>query len=129
MPMHCSANVGAEGDSACSSLVGNRQDHAVERPGRVLLGDDEHGWSPEGIFNFEGGCYAKTIRLSREAEPEIFATTERFGTVMENVAIDPITRKPDFDDASRTENTRCAYPLPTSRTRARPAAPGTRRTS
>jgi phosphoenolpyruvate carboxykinase (ATP) len=75
------------------------------------LGDDEHGWSPTSVFNFEGGCYAKTIRLSREAEPEIFSTTERFGTVLENVIVDPITRIPDFDDASRTENTRCAYPL------------------
>jgi phosphoenolpyruvate carboxykinase (ATP) len=80
-------------------------------PNRILLGDDEHGWSPKGVFNFEGGCYAKMIRLSREAEPEIFATTERFGTVLENVIVDPITRIPDFDDASRTENTRGAYPL------------------
>jgi phosphoenolpyruvate carboxykinase (ATP) len=80
-------------------------------PHRTLIGDDEHGWSPAGVFNFEGGCYAKAIKLSREAEPEIYATTERFGTVMENVVLDPLTRVPDFDDGSRTENTRVAYPL------------------
>ena len=78
---------------------------------RTLIGDDEHGWSKEGVFNFEGGCYAKAIKLSREAEPEIFATTERFGTVMENVVLDAETRVPDFDDGSKTENTRIAYPL------------------
>ena len=80
-------------------------------PQRTLIGDDEHGWSANGIFNFEGGCYAKAIRLSNEAEPEIYATTERFGTVLENVVLDPVTREPDFDDGSRTENTRIAYPL------------------
>ncbi len=80
-------------------------------PYRTLIGDDEHGWSDDGVFNFEGGCYAKTIRLSREAEPEIYATTERFGTVLENVVLDPSTRLPDFDDGSLTENARCAYPL------------------
>jgi phosphoenolpyruvate carboxykinase (ATP) len=79
-------------------------------PKRTLIGDDEHGWGENGVFNFEGGCYAKTIRLSREAEPEIFATTERFGTVLENVVLDE-NRQPDFDDATLTENTRCAYPL------------------
>ena len=79
-------------------------------PSRTLIGDDEHGWGPDGVFNFEGGCYAKTIRLSAEAEPEIFATTKRFGTVLENVVLDQ-NREPDFDDGSLTENTRCAYPL------------------
>ncbi len=114
MPMHCSANVGLDeaGRSALFfGLSGTGKTTLSNDSSRMLLGDDEHGWSPDGIFNFEGGCYAKTIRLSRNAEPEIYATTERFGTVMENVIIDAETRVPDFDDASRTENTRCAYPL------------------
>ena len=114
MPMHCSANAAldAEGGSAIFfGLSGTGKTTLSNDAARKLLGDDEHGWSADGIFNFEGGCYAKTIRLSRNAEPEIYATTERFGTVMENVVIDPETRIPDFDDASLTENTRCAYPL------------------
>jgi phosphoenolpyruvate carboxykinase (ATP) len=112
MPMHCSANLGHGGDAAVFfGLSGTGKTTLSADPNRILIGDDEHGWSQAGIFNFEGGCYAKTIRLSREAEPEIFATTERFGTVLENVIVDPATRIPDFDNGSRTENTRCAYPL------------------
>ncbi|PSJ62165.1 phosphoenolpyruvate carboxykinase [Pseudaminobacter soli (ex Li et al. 2025)] len=111
MPMHCSANEGPDGDAAVFfGLSGTGKTTLSADPKRTLIGDDEHGWGPDGIFNFEGGCYAKTIRLSAEAEPEIFATTRRFGTVLENVILDE-NRVPDFDDGSRTENTRCAYPL------------------
>jgi phosphoenolpyruvate carboxykinase (ATP) len=114
LSMHCSANVSAEDPTDVAiffGLSGTGKTTLSADPERLLIGDDEHGWSDDGIFNFEGGCYAKVIRLSPQAEPEIYACTERFGTILENVALNPASRRLDLDDATLTENTRASYPI------------------
>jgi phosphoenolpyruvate carboxykinase (ATP) len=112
MPMHCSANVGPDNETAIFfGLSGTGKTTLSAAEGRTLIGDDEHGWSDEGVFNFEGGCYAKIEHLSAQAEPEIYQTTRRFGTLLENVVYDPESFRVNLDDTSKTQNTRAAYPI------------------
>ncbi|HWV22342.1 MAG TPA: phosphoenolpyruvate carboxykinase (ATP) [Devosia sp.] len=128
LPMHCSANLGPQGEAALFfGLSGTGKTTLSNDPARPLIGDDEHGWSEDGVFNLEGGCYAKTVKLSASAEPEIFAATRSFGTVLENVVLDG-NSVPVFDDVSRTENTRAAYPLHVLPALARGSVGGTPKT-
>jgi len=128
LPMHCSANLGPDGEAALfCGLSGTGKTTLSNDPARPLIGDDEHGWSDDGVFNLEGGCYAKTVKLSASAEPEIFAATRRFGTVLENVVLDAHS-VPEFDDVTLTENTRAAYPIDVLPSIARGSVGGTPKT-
>jgi phosphoenolpyruvate carboxykinase (ATP) len=112
LPMHCSANEDSESTAVFFGLSGTGKTTLSADASRTLIGDDEHGWSDRGVYNFEGGCYAKMIDITPESEPEIYGTTEEFGTILENVIVDPDTREPDFTDDTITQNTRGSYPLP-----------------